>query len=116
MKSRSKSKAPFRVIRSQNSVCGDLVAIVDADGKTVLDNEPYYPRALDPDDAQVFAAGPSAIEILDAWREAELSKDPKKIDAVRTVRDGFLEALDARRQAEKNINLPTVPDSFRTGM
>lgn len=45
--------------------------IVAADGRIVADNEPYYPHALDPDNAPLLTASPCLLEAANAvWEEA----------------------------------------------
>jgi hypothetical protein len=61
---------PWRVAQMDlhhRSESGSGIAVVDADGFTICDNQTYYPHPLDPANAHTIAAAP---DLLEACREA----------------------------------------------
>lgn len=60
---------PWRLERYENSV-GEIGArVVSADGQTICDNEPYYPKAVKEHDAAIIAAAPNLLALLKEAQE-----------------------------------------------
>lgn len=55
---------PWRLERYENSVCGIGARVVSADGRTICDDEPYYPKAVNEHDAALIAAAPALLAAL----------------------------------------------------
>lgn len=57
---------PWRLERYENSVGETGARVVSADGRTICDNEPYYPMAVNEHDAALIAAAPALLAALEA--------------------------------------------------
>jgi len=55
----------WTVKRSENSIGETLVSVVDEIGVVICDNEPYYPQALDPQNADIIAASHDMLTALE---------------------------------------------------
>jgi hypothetical protein len=60
----AKTKPPFalplRVVISEDSICGKLTELKDADNRVIADSERYYPQAIEPAQASYICRAVNA--------------------------------------------------------
>jgi len=54
----------WKVEEYENNISERSIRVVDEVGKVIVDNEPYYPQALDPKHAHLIAAAPALLGSL----------------------------------------------------
>jgi len=61
---------PWLAEKYKDSIGGESIRVVSADGDLVCDNEPYYPHAVTEPNARVIAAARDLVPALAAERDA----------------------------------------------
>lgn len=82
------SKGPWIVEVGEQNIGEPLVSVKDAEGEVICDNETYYPKAIDPRNANLIASAPELLAFAEHVKKCILANGeyaPISIEYVTTV-------------------------------